>query len=614
MNHLQRRDLFKAFGLIGAGSLLAAHATPASARGIDVQTTTVFERFEGGYHTFRGPNPVRTKGGTLLAFANGKAGAADFEPAEPVLKRSHDGGRTWGPIEVVVSAAPATRVSGSPVVDLRGDRVLLIVVVIELEVDPRPAPRAFVLHSDDEGRTWSDWREITDQVALPTWEHYVIGPPHGIQLEHGPHAGRLVFPGWFRRLPPQDGNPVVGGAYLTYSDDGGQTWHIGAVDERGDGLLNPSESGVVELGDGTLYVNTRNQRASKPEHRAEARSSDGGETFSMPFEVVPELETPFVSASLLEATRPSDARERILFCSEDHPSSRDRLMLWSSPDGAKTWHKSLLVYDGPAGYTDLVDVEDGVVGVMAETGPRLSSVGGGLSYHERLTFSRVRLSLLDRPALPRVITPDESGKGNHGLVSGSPGVVGGRRKQAFELAGDYVEVPLNDALTVGSGAFTVAVWFRTGSDENQRIANAYNYGGGNAYWAIDLTPRRLRAQLRTDADVADLRSGTDYTDGRWHHVALRWGGRDVATLYIEGEAVDVSEPISGSVSAAAFAPIRIGARVDGINNPFVGAMDDFVFYDRGLPSSAITALAAGHAPPADDEHLLVHLPLDNRRG
>src|SRR3954464_14358055 len=55
-----------------------------------------------GYFCFRIPAIVTSKDGTLLAFAEGrKDNCGDAGDIDLVLKRSTDGGRTWGPLQVV---------------------------------------------------------------------------------------------------------------------------------------------------------------------------------------------------------------------------------------------------------------------------------------------------------------------------------------------------------------------------------------------------------------------------------------------------------------------------------------------------------------------------------
>ena len=51
-----------------------------------------------------------------------------------------------------------------------------------------------VRRSTDGGRTWTVPREITGAVTHDDWDYYGIGPGVGIQLERGPHAGRLLIP------------------------------------------------------------------------------------------------------------------------------------------------------------------------------------------------------------------------------------------------------------------------------------------------------------------------------------------------------------------------------------------------------------------------------------
>ena len=50
--------------------------------------TTVFAKGEQGYHTFRIPAVIKTKGGIILAFAEGRKSArADYGDIDLVLKK-----------------------------------------------------------------------------------------------------------------------------------------------------------------------------------------------------------------------------------------------------------------------------------------------------------------------------------------------------------------------------------------------------------------------------------------------------------------------------------------------------------------------------------------------
>ncbi|MFG2289963.1 hypothetical protein ACGFOU_28305 [Streptomyces sp. NPDC048595] len=60
-----------------------------------------------GYTSFRIPAVVRARSGILLAFAEGRVtSAADWGDIDLVLKRSRDGGRSWGPLQQAGLAGP----------------------------------------------------------------------------------------------------------------------------------------------------------------------------------------------------------------------------------------------------------------------------------------------------------------------------------------------------------------------------------------------------------------------------------------------------------------------------------------------------------------------------
>ena len=62
------------------------------------------------------------------------------------------------------------------------------------ELPSKDTRRVFAIHSSDDGRTWSTPQEITAGVKKNDWTWYATGPGSGIQIEHGPHRGRLVIP------------------------------------------------------------------------------------------------------------------------------------------------------------------------------------------------------------------------------------------------------------------------------------------------------------------------------------------------------------------------------------------------------------------------------------
>ena len=270
--------------------------TGESAPFVDEQV--LYKQGDFGYGCFRIPAVVRATNGMLLAFAEGRVkDCGDDEDIDLVLRRSADGGRTWGPLQVVSEGNGATHGNPVPIVDERTGRVVLVSTHNGAEPCPNGCDRdPWVQVSDDHGATWSAAREMTEGKR-PEWNFwYATGPMHGIQLKRGPHAGRLVvgasFESWDR----------VGkhayGTHLLYSDDGGATWHIGAETSRDDGTVIAQEVTVVELTDGRIYASAR-ERGTDEGNRAYATSSDGGETWDAPFRTMPALATTDIQGSLL---------------------------------------------------------------------------------------------------------------------------------------------------------------------------------------------------------------------------------------------------------------------------------------------------------------------------
>ena len=269
----------------------------------DVTKVGVFKAGEDGYHTYRIPAIVRAKNGDLLAFAEGrKNGLSDHGDIDLVLKRSSDEGRTWGPLQLVQDEAadPTAKVwigNPTPVVDLQDPehpgRIWLVFT--------RSNQTMFVTSSDDNGATWSERREITSTAGNKAWDWCAAGPVHGIQLQRGPHAGRLIFPCDHRI--GERGDNAAWGDHLVYSDDHGKTWKLGATDTHAAAdPLHPNECVAVELVDGRVYVNSREHLGSDPATRTVAYSSDGGETFDAPFVAEPNIVSPVIQNSLIRFT------------------------------------------------------------------------------------------------------------------------------------------------------------------------------------------------------------------------------------------------------------------------------------------------------------------------
>ena len=342
----------------------------------EIEQTAVFVSGTDGYHTFRIPSVIVTQKGTLLAVCEGrKTSRRDHGDLDLVLKRSTDGGKTWGPLELVYEEGgdkDITIGNPCPVVDQSSGTIWMPFC--------RNNDDVFVTRSTDDGRSWSKPTEITQTVKKGNWRWYATGPGIGIQLRHGPHQGRLVIPCDHREKI--DGKDAMH-SHVFYSDDHGKSWKLGGSLAR-----HTDECQVVELSDGTLKINMRNywgRSGGRPERggmRAISVSRDGGDTWSeLQFDST--LIEPVCQASFLGFPSGTD---RVLFTNPASKKTRHRLTVRLSHDGGKTWAVSELLHSGPAAYSCLTVLPDRSIGCLYE--------GGDKHAYEKIIFARFSLEWL----------------------------------------------------------------------------------------------------------------------------------------------------------------------------------------------------------------------------
>lgn len=604
-----------------AGAMAGVAGVPARADSSDIAANTaeagysaeqhLFDAGTLGYSCFRIPAVVRTNAGSLLAFAEGRVNTcADDGDIDLVMRRSTDNGQTWGPLQVVIEGNGDTRGNPAPVVDRETGRISLL--SSRNPGDNMNDRLAYLQHSEDDGQTWSDPVDISDQVSKPEWRWwYGTGPVHGIQLEHGEHAGRLVVPSYYSTT---DG--AAGGVVLVYSDDGGLTWRRGAIDEHTDTTLRPGENTIVELPDGRILDLAR-EGGTTPEsgNRAMAISSDGGESFDAPFETEQQLSMPMVQGAVLADD------DRLLFSAPAHPAAREVMSVRASTDNGQsweTWQDGKVVWWGPSGYSDLVRIDDQLNGLLYEAGAAWA--------YESIRWIRFDQAYLDSanddppgipdPPEPGPMTEDTSRYTHDAYVRGNAAVGEGRFGNAFRFDGsdDRVEVPYVSTLDLANRDFTWSAWFRYSATSGQHaLIWAYRMGSNTTpqvWLRAEPSSNRITALIGTDLDWGGSISATGArNDGAWHHVAIRRDGARF-TLWIDGTEVaarDLSGPYGSVTSGQEFGVqgFHIGQRVDGANR-FNGTIDDVRIYRRALTEQEISQLKNGEQPARNG--LLLHLP------
>ncbi|MFF7308213.1 exo-alpha-sialidase [Streptomyces sp. NPDC008137] len=604
-----------------AAAALLAPALPAQARPAtalpEFEQQVLFKASQDpGYACFRIPAIVRTTAGTLLAFAEGRVlNCGDSADIDIVLKRSTDGGRTWGPLQVVTEGAGDTHGNPAPLVDRGTGRILLAETYNTGRTDAGnctvPCDRTpHLQYSDDDGRTWSKPRDLSDQILPAHWNSwYATGPVHGIQLTRGKHAGRLVFG---VNTETWDGGRVTANhAALIVSDDGGDHWRIGATDswpiaQDGTFRQKPSEVTLTERTDGAVLVSGREQDGTDLGHRSQTLSRDGGDSFTTPFRDLPDLYTPQVQGATVRLG------DRLLLSAPADPDRRRTMMVRSSYDGGRTWDsvdRGTVVTTDWSGYSDMAAIDGTTVGLLYE--------GGAVDARDEIRFARFTEDWLKPRRGPDPTTRDAASAATPAAVLGGAGRTTGVRGGALSFDGtdDAVRLPYRSRLPLGEGDFTASLFFRyTATTGEQPFLWMGGIGSTQPQIWLRGEPasNRVRGLITTRSGATTVRSASVWTDGahndgRWHHLALRRGGGQL-TLFLDGAPLTTADA-PGSVSRNSPFGVHIGQRMD--SRAFLsGAIDDVRVWNRALSDEE---LASGAAKAAARGTVL-WLPMDQVSG
>jgi sialidase-1 len=339
--------------------LVADDANATALRNAEPQEVVVFESGEDGYHTYRIPAVITSAKGTLLAFCEGRKNSKhDSGDIDLVLKRSTDGGRTWGQLQVVADFDNDTIGNPCPVLDRTTGRIWLPLTSNpgensneENHTQCKPGVRdVWMCYSDDEGVTWSEPENITSATKREDWTWYATGPGNGIQLE----SGRMIIPCDHR--VDGAGSRHNSRSHVIYSDDHGKTWQIGGILPE-----KTNECQIAAVGD-ELILNMRSNHGEN--QRAVARSRDGGETWSeLSFDAT--LIEPVCQASIISIPRDGDALPWLVF-SNPASKKRERMTVRLSTDGGHTWPARRLLYPKSAAYSSLVALPNEQIGILDE--------------------------------------------------------------------------------------------------------------------------------------------------------------------------------------------------------------------------------------------------------
>lgn len=347
---------------------------------------------QDGCDTYRIPGLITTNAGTLIAvYDNRYNNSKDLqEDIDIGMSRSTDGGRTWEPMEVIMDMGEygglPQNLNGTGDPSILYDHITNTIWVAALWMSgsapdkmlwwasqpgmtPQETGQFMLVKSTDDGLTWSEPINITGQIKDPSWQLLLQGPGRGITM----NDGTLVFPAQFKAdigLKALDGGQYTCHSTIVYSKDGGNSWHIGNGAKP-----NTTEAQVVELSDGSLMLNMRDDRnrtdKGATNGRAVAVTRDLGATWTVHPSSNSLLPEPNCMASLISADiMPDGIKKKVLFFSNPNDkNSRIKMTIKASTDDGLTWPDKQwneLYVPAGYGYSCLTMVDENHVGILYE--------------------------------------------------------------------------------------------------------------------------------------------------------------------------------------------------------------------------------------------------------
>jgi sialidase-1 len=322
------------------------------------------------YAQFREQNIIVTNSGRVVVICQGrnKSRWSDRSGQDLVCKWSDDMGRTWSDSVLVVTHGEKSVCPNAAVYDSKTNRIHVLYNLFMWDYTRVPSEvrgemgdlhcRQFVVTSDDEGKTWSSPREISEMVETKG-AVMVVGSGEGIQLKQGPNMGRLVVAG---------GDFYKGKKILCYySDDHGETWRRSNVVPWEGKPAWASETKVAELPGGRLVLNSRTfiTNGTKQRLRTCAYSDDGGINWST-LKNAGDLKTVSCNGALLAVEHPGGKNGSILLCSVPVGPGRTHGTVYVSFDEGKSWPWKRVVVTEEFAYSSLIQLPDGTLGLCYE--------------------------------------------------------------------------------------------------------------------------------------------------------------------------------------------------------------------------------------------------------
>jgi sialidase-1 len=342
---------------------------------------------DDGVDTYAIPVLATTPKGTLICTYDMRRRAPGHDLQDDIdsgLSRSTDGGKTWEPSRVIMDMG---EYGGLPqeqngisdpgvIVDRQTGEIFVFAVWMngkrgyhqwvgdgsEPGYEIGKAAQFMMVRSKDDGITWSKPENLTRKLKKESWWLLAPSPQQGIQLADGtlvmPIQGRL-----------ERGHAGSWGAFSTImsSRDHGETWTVGTP-----AFSFASESQAVQLGDGSVMLNMRNETDGPTyNYRAIFVTQDLGQTWRAHETNLKSLIDPNCNASLFRIDyQEAGQNKHVLLFANPHSNTRrirTNHTIQVSFDDGKTWpreYHKLLDQGNGWGYPSISHIDDKHIGIV----------------------------------------------------------------------------------------------------------------------------------------------------------------------------------------------------------------------------------------------------------
>ncbi len=221
-------------------------------------------------------------------------------------------------------------------------------------MDMHHTAQLMLVKSDDDGKTWSEPINITEQVKDPSWYFLLQG-----RVE----VYRWMMVRWY--LPASISEVIeFPMQVLSIVKTMEKTWHISSL-----ARTNTTESQVAEIEPGVLMLNMRDNRGGS---RAVSTTTDMGKTWKEHVSSRTSLQEPVCMASLISVKAKDNVlgKDILLFSNPNDTKNRHSITIKASLDGGVTWlpENQLLLDAGWGwGYSCLTMIDKETVGILYES-------------------------------------------------------------------------------------------------------------------------------------------------------------------------------------------------------------------------------------------------------